>query len=171
MLRPISMKTQMESDEGGHCIGGPPMLHELTVESRSVADTHKLARHLLRQFPARVALALHGELGSGKTCFVQGLAAALGVDRPVTSPTFTLVHEYRGSRTLVHVDLYRIRDSDDAVMLGLEEYFDSDGITAVEWAERAADVFPRDTIHLHFQNLDSPHARRITVRSSVPLHG
>ncbi len=147
------------------------MLHEWTIESHSVADTHKLARHLLKQFPARTVLALHGDLGSGKTCFVQGLAAALGVDRPVTSPTFTLIHEYRGSRDLVHVDLYRIGNSNDAVMLGLEEYFDSDGITAVEWAERAADVFPPETIHLHFRTLDTPQARQITVRSSLPLHG
>lgn len=147
------------------------MQHEFTIESRSVAETHKLARHLLKQFPARAVLALHGDLGSGKTCFVQGLAAALGVERPVTSPTFTLIHEYHGSRTLVHVDLYRIRDSLDASTLGLEEYLDAEGITAVEWAERADDVFPPETVHIHFQTLDAPHARRITVRSSLPLHG
>lgn len=147
------------------------MKHELVVESRSVADTHKLARHLLKQLPGRVVLALHGNLGGGKTCFVQGLAAALGIDRPVTSPTFTLVHEYRGSRPLVHVDLYRIRNSDDAVMLGLEEYFESEGITAVEWAERALELFPSDTIHLHFETMDDEHARRITVKSVQALHG
>jgi tRNA threonylcarbamoyladenosine biosynthesis protein TsaE len=141
----------------------------VTYESHSVADTHRLARCLLRQFPGRVVLALHGDLGSGKTCFVQGLAAALGIDRPVTSPTFTLIHEYRGSRTLVHADLYRIRDSGDALSLGLEEYFDVDGIAAIEWAERAEDVFPSHTLHLHFEALPEPHARRITIRSPQPL--
>jgi tRNA threonylcarbamoyladenosine biosynthesis protein TsaE len=140
-----------------------------TVTSHSVADTHRLARHLLRQLPGRAVLALHGDLGSGKTCFVQGLAAALGVARPVTSPTFTLIHEYRGARPLVHVDLYRIRDSGDALNLGLEEYFDADGIAAIEWAERAEDIFPAHTIHLHFEALPDPHARQITIRSPLAL--
>lgn len=143
---------------------------ELTIESHSVGDTHKLARHLLKQVPGPMVLALHGELGSGKTCFVQGLAAALGIDRPVTSPTFTLVHEYKGTRPLVHVDLYRLRDSLDALMLGMEEYFDSDGVTAVEWADRADDIFPAGAIHLYFEtHPESPHARRITIRSPMAL--
>lgn len=141
----------------------------LVVESNSVKDTHKLARHMLKQLPGPQVLALHGDLGSGKTCFVQGLALALGVDRPVTSPTFTLVHEYPGLRPLVHVDLYRLRDSLDALMLGLEEYFDSAGITAIEWAERAEDIFPPRTIHIFFETLDGSHARRITIKSLVKL--
>jgi len=144
-------------------------MHELVIESHSVRDTHTLARHLLKQLPGRVILALCGDLGSGKTCFVQGLAAALGIDRPVTSPTFTLVHEYRGMRPLVHVDLYRLHDSLDALMLGLEDYFENDGITAVEWAERAEDIFPPDTIHVSFETLPDSHSRRITVRSPMPL--
>jgi len=146
-------------------------LHELTIESHSVGDTHKLARHLLKQVSGPMVLALHGDLGSGKTCFVQGLAAALGIDRPVTSPTFTLVHEYQGTRPLVHVDLYRLRDSLDALMLGMEEYFDSNGITAVEWADRAEDLFPAGAIHLFFETLPGAHSRRITLRSPMPLKG
>lgn len=141
------------------------------IDSHSVKDTHKLARHLLKQLPGRQILALHGDLGSGKTCFVQGLAAALGVVRPVTSPTFTLVHEYQGSRSLVHVDLYRLRDSRDALMLGLEEYFESDGITAIEWADRARDLFPPRTIHISFETLAAPHSRRITIQSPMKLSG
>ncbi|MEI6562989.1 MAG: tRNA (adenosine(37)-N6)-threonylcarbamoyltransferase complex ATPase subunit type 1 TsaE [bacterium] len=142
---------------------------ELTLESHSVGDTHKLARHLLKQVPGSMVLALHGDLGSGKTCFVQGLAAALGIDRPVTSPTFTLVHEYKGTRPLVHVDLYRLRDSLDALMLGLEEYFDSSGITAIEWAERADDIFPAQTIHIFFETMAASHSRRITIKSPMTL--
>jgi tRNA threonylcarbamoyladenosine biosynthesis protein TsaE len=145
------------------------MLHELIVESRCVGDTHKLARHLLKQVPGRLVLALHGDLGSGKTCFVQGLAAALGIDRPVTSPTFTLVHEYKGLRPLVHVDLYRLRDSLDALMLGIEDYFDSTGVTAVEWAERAEDIFPPDAVFLYFEILPDSRCRRITIRSAIAL--
>jgi tRNA threonylcarbamoyladenosine biosynthesis protein TsaE len=145
------------------------MLHELIVESHSVGDTHKLARHLLKQVSGRMILALHGDLGSGKTCFVQGLAAALGIDRPVTSPTFTLVHEYKGTRPLVHVDLYRLRDSLDALMLGMEDYFENDGITAVEWSERANDIFPPDAIFLYFEILPDTRSRRITIRSPINL--
>jgi len=141
----------------------------LIVESNSVKDTYKLARHLLKQLPGPRVLALHGNLGSGKTCFVQGLAVALGVDRPVTSPTFTLVHEYHGNRPLVHVDLYRLRDSLDALMLGLEEYFESDGITAIEWAERAEDIFPPQTIHICFETMAASHSRRITIKSLIAL--
>lgn len=143
----------------------------LVIDSNSVKDTHKLARHLLRQLPGRQILALHGDLGSGKTCFVQGLAAALGVDRPVTSPTFTLVHEYQGARPLVHVDLYRLRDARDALMLGLEEYFESGGIVAIEWADRARDLFPPGTVHISFEALAAPHSRRITIQSPVKLSG
>jgi len=141
----------------------------LIIISNSVKDTHKLARHLLKQLPGPQVLALHGDLGSGKTCFVQGLAAALGVGRPVTSPTFTLVHEYSGECSLVHVDLYRLRDSFDALMLGLEEYFESDGITAIEWADRAEDIFPPQTIHIYFETMLDSHSRKITIKSKVEL--
>lgn len=144
-------------------------MNTLIIVSNSVKDTHKLARHLMKQLPGPQVLALHGDLGSGKTCFVQGLAAALGVARPVTSPTFTLVHEYQGTRPLVHVDLYRLRDSLDALMLGLEEYFDSGGITAIEWADRAEDIFPPRTIHISFETMAASHSRRITIKSPMEL--
>ena len=139
-------------------------MNERVVISHGPADTHRLAARLLAHLPGRAVLALHGDLGSGKTCFVQGLAAALGIERPVTSPTFTLIHEYRGTRALVHVDLYRIRDSDDAIMLGLDEYFDTNAVTAVEWADRAADLFPPQTVHLYFEVAPGMHQRRITIR-------
>ena len=144
-------------------------MNTLIIVSNSVKDTHKLARHLLKQLSGPQVLALHGDLGSGKTCFVQGLAAALGVARPVTSPTFTLVHEYQGTRPLVHVDLYRLRDSLDALMLGLEEYFESSGIIAIEWAERAEDIFPLRTIHISFEITAASHSRRITIKSPMEL--
>lgn len=129
--------------------------------THSAAETRRLAQRLLKQLPGRAVLALHGDLGSGKTCFVQGLAEGLGIDQPVTSPTFTLVHEYHGTRRLVHADLYRIRGADDALSLGLDEYFETDGVVALEWAERAEELLPADTLHIHFETLDSPHSRRI----------
>lgn len=139
-----------------------PMSTE-TYITRSPAATYRLAAKLLTRFPSRTVLALHGDLGSGKTCFVQGLALALGVQRPVTSPTFTLVHEYEGRRRLVHVDLYRVRSDIEALHLGLEDYFDTEGITAIEWAERMASALPRHTIHFEFATLPGKSARQIAV--------
>ena len=134
-----------------------------TVVTRSPAETWRLAAALLPRLPPGAVLALHGELGSGKTCFVQGLAAALGVTQAVTSPTFTLIHEYRGARPLYHVDLYRLPDAGAARDLGLEEYFRGDGLTAVEWAERAAALLPPDTWHLRFEVGAEPDERRSTI--------
>lgn len=131
--------------------------------SNSPGNTHALAADLLRDLPARAVLALHGDLGSGKTCFVQGLAAALGVESPVTSPTFTIVNEYRGRLPLFHIDLYRLGGPEEALAFGIEEYFEGAGITAIEWAERAGDVLPDDALHIDFTVLSAPQARLIRI--------
>ncbi len=141
---------------------------ETTFVSRSPAQTRRAAADLLAKLPRRATLALHGDLGSGKTCFVQGLAASLGIRRAVTSPTFIVVNEYKGERPLFHVDLYRLESSKEASGVGLEEYTETDGITAVEWAERAADILPPGTIHIRFEATSKPSERRITI--SMP-HG
>jgi tRNA threonylcarbamoyladenosine biosynthesis protein TsaE len=133
------------------------------IVSRSPEDTYDLARILLARLPARAVLALHGDLGSGKTCFVQGLARALGIQRAVTSPTFTMINEYPGPRPLCHIDLYRIHGPDEALSLGLEEYLHADGITAIEWAERAGDLIPRQAFHLHFERTSDPDERAIRL--------
>ena len=119
-------------------------------ETRTPEETWAVAEQLSALLPGRAILALHGDLGAGKTCFVQGLAQAMGIARPITSPTFTLVQEYRGSRRLVHIDLYRIGSPDELLHLGFEEYLHQDGVVAIEWAERAGDLLPPDTRHLYF---------------------
>jgi tRNA threonylcarbamoyladenosine biosynthesis protein TsaE len=119
-------------------------------ETKTPEETWGVAEQLAAGLPVRAVLALHGELGAGKTCFVQGLARALGILRPITSPTFTLVQEYRGSRRLVHMDLYRIGSPDELLHLGFEDYLQEDGVLAIEWAERAGDLLPPDTRHLYF---------------------
>jgi tRNA threonylcarbamoyladenosine biosynthesis protein TsaE len=92
--------------------------------------------------------ALHGVLGAGKTQLVKGLARGLGFEGDVTSPTFTIIHEYRGGRlTLYHIDLYRIRSEKEAVDLGLEEYLPSDGVTVIEWPDRIPSLLPPGTRH------------------------
>ena len=110
--------------------------------------------HLLRQAVLRdripAIVALDGPLGSGKTCFVQGLARGLGAERAVRSPTFTLIHEHPGDVPLYHVDLYRLAAA-DVEGLGLEEVMDFPGVTAIEWPERAADALPREHLRVELQ--------------------
>ncbi len=134
------------------------------ISTNSPEETHRVARDLLATLQPGAVLALHGELGAGKTCFVQGLARALGVRRAVTSPTFTLINEYAGPLRLYHIDLYRINSPEEALRLGLDEYVHGDGITAIEWAERVAELLPPHTIHIRFQPGAKPDERTIEIR-------
>jgi tRNA threonylcarbamoyladenosine biosynthesis protein TsaE len=108
-----------------------------THTSTSEIETRAVAAALASRLRPGDVLLLHGDLGTGKTAFVRGLAAGLGIDPDdVTSPTFTLVHEYRGGRLpIVHVDLYRV-DGTDLDDIGLDEALARAGIVAIEWAER-----------------------------------
>lgn len=121
------------------------------VETNSPEETWGLAAELAEELGAGTTLALHGDLGAGKTCFIQGFAVALGIDEPITSPTYTLIGEYEGRLPLHHIDLYRLSGPEEALGLGLEEYFDVNGITAIEWAERAEGLLPDDLVHIEIQ--------------------
>ena len=129
----------------------------------------------MKAFAAQVAarakgtgavFALEGDLGAGKTTFTQYFAAALGVRRPVTSPTFTLVCEYplpEGGR-LVHMDLYRLASPDDLDATGFYEYLQSGDIVCIEWPDRAGDELPASAIRIAFSIPDGdPDARDITI--------
>ncbi len=136
-----------------------------SVETRSPEETRALASLLLRELPGRRVFALRGDLGSGKTCFVRGLAEALGVTQAVTSPTYTLVNEYRvGGVLLAHMDLYRIGRVGEALDFGLDEYLDDPAaIVAIEWSERCGDLLPRDAVRLHFETGLDSERRFITI--------
>jgi len=134
--------------------------------SHSPEETRQIAASLIHEHSGRLVLALHGELGSGKTCFVQGLAAALGTRRAITSPTFTVINEYKGPRPLYHIDLYRLNNPDEALGIGFEDYLEADGVTAVEWAERAGDLLPAHAIHIYFRALSGSNER--SIRISAP---
>jgi tRNA threonylcarbamoyladenosine biosynthesis protein TsaE len=115
---------------------------KLTVETRSPEETEALGGVLASLLPPGAVLALRGELATGKTCLVRGMARYFGEGASVRSPTFTLVNEYGVPPKLYHLDLFRIERSEEVVDLGYEELFHSDGICVIEWAERAEPLLP-----------------------------
>ena len=129
----------------------------------SPEETAAVGKRLAATLGAGDVVALTGELGAGKTCFVQGLTRGLGVEARATSPTFVLINEYRGRLPVHHVDAYRTAPATELIDLGLLELFDGDGVTVVEWADRAASLLPDRAIHVHIDGVgDEP--RTITMR-------
>jgi tRNA threonylcarbamoyladenosine biosynthesis protein TsaE len=129
--------------------------------------TRALAAALARHAGPGTVVALSGDLGAGKTCFIQGLAAGLGVRAPVTSPTFVLIAEYAGRLPLYHVDLYRTESLAEIRALGLEELLHGEGVTAIEWAEKAAPLLPPRTIRVEIEGAGDE-ARTVTITGAPP---
>lgn len=114
-------------------------------------------------------IALYGTLGSGKTQLVKGLAAGLGFEGEVTSPTFTIIHEYRGGRLpIYHLDLYRLDNAQEAYRIGLDDYLPSDGVTVVEWPDRATPLLPPNTRHFTIEAA-SINERMISAKATPGL--
>jgi len=132
--------------------------------SHSEAQTCRLGMRLGELLAKGDIIALQGELGSGKTRWVQGVGQGLQVDQRVTSPTFTLVNEYPGRLILYHIDLYRIDHTAEALAFGLEDYLYGDGVCLIEWAERVSEVLPPDRLWITFNYLDDT-KRRITMQA------
>jgi tRNA threonylcarbamoyladenosine biosynthesis protein TsaE len=129
----------------------------------SAAETQALAQELARVLPADATVALHGNLGVGKTTFVQGLARGFGVHEPVTSPTFNIytVH-HAPARILVHLDAYRLETTQQIEDLLLEDFLVSPWCLAIEWPEKIADWIPPDALHLELGiNSDEHHTVRL----------
>ena len=124
-------------------------------ESYSAEDTARIAGELAKGLRGGEFIAMYGELGAGKTAFVQGHAKALGIDRPVTSPTFTIVNEYEGRLPLYHFDVYRIADPDEMYEIGYEDYLDAGGVCVVEWAELIEELLPDEYIKLTIEKDNS----------------
>lgn len=137
-------------------------ISERTIITTSPAETQKLAAELAGRLRPPAVVALFGDIGAGKTCFVQGLATGLGLHTPITSPTFIIINEYPGPVPLYHMDLYRLLTAADAIATGLEEYFDRPGITAIEWAERAEELLPPNAIRVRLECIGK-RRRRISI--------
>jgi tRNA threonylcarbamoyladenosine biosynthesis protein TsaE len=135
-----------------------------TYTVRSVEETWQAAAEVAGLLRPGLVVALHGDLGAGKTTFVQGLGWALGLRRPVTSPTFTVCTEHVTREfKLVHMDLYRLSGPDDLLAIGFPEYLESGAVVAVEWPERAGDLIPPDALHVRLTLTDDPDTRVIRV--------
>jgi tRNA threonylcarbamoyladenosine biosynthesis protein TsaE len=139
-----------------------------TFISNSVAETEAIGRRLAKDLNAGSVLALQGELGTGKTQFTKGLVAGLGVATAVTSPTFTIVHEYPGGRVPVyHFDFFRLEDKSSVARLGLDDYFFSDGVSVIEWADRFSEFVPEQARWISFE-IKSETQRAITLCDNSP---
>lgn len=134
------------------------MYRSLAVTSRSVEETRILGASLAPMLVSGDVVSLSGDLGAGKTTFVQGLAAAMGVRTRVTSPTFALVHEYHGRYRIVHVDVYRLDSWQEVFDLGFEELIDPEAVMLVEWGEALAPLLPRSHLAVDIRRSVDPDA-------------
>lgn len=143
----------------------PPILEPNTLDfiSHSEAQTRRLGARLAAYLKPGDVLALVGDLGSGKTRWVQGVCAGLSVTDPVISPTFTLVNEYQGLYPVYHIDLYRLDDAAETATFGLEEYLYGSGITIIEWADRVKSLLPTDHLTIELHHLEET-KRRVVLR-------
>lgn len=141
-----------------------------TAISRSPEETQALGQRLGARLGAGAVVACIGELGAGKTCFLQGLVRGLGVESAVTSPTFVLVNQYRGRLPVYHLDAYRTESLTELLDLGVEELLHGDGVTVIEWADKLLPLLPARTIAVTITGLgDEP--RRIVVEAPDGLTG
>lgn len=135
---------------------------EQGVLTTSTEAMHALARRVGEALPPESTLALSGNLGVGKTTFVQGLAEAFGIRERVTSPTFTLYNLHRGNRTLVHLDAYRLDTPDQVEDLLLEDFLVTPYCLAIEWPERIAGWLPAGTLTLKL-SIEGPGRHRVRL--------
>jgi tRNA threonylcarbamoyladenosine biosynthesis protein TsaE len=127
----------------------------LNITSHNESETIALAEKLAALFRPGDLVILKGELGTGKTVFVRGLAGALGLDREaVNSPSFTIVNEYPGERPMYHLDLYRINDPTELDEIGWDEYLQRPGLIVVEWGDKAGNYLPSQYYVISFKIID-----------------
>jgi tRNA threonylcarbamoyladenosine biosynthesis protein TsaE len=143
----------------------PAKLYPLKTQNHTKA----LAEQLATELGGGEVIGLIGDLGTGKTTFTQYLAAALGVEDLITSPTFTIMQIYQADagaiKRLVHIDAYRLTGTEDVLSLGVEDYFaDPATVTVIEWATRAMDILPSGSKIIHFKQTSTMHSAEITIQ-------
>lgn len=139
----------------------------LRLETNSPQETEHLGQLFGASLKAASFVALYGDLGGGKTCFTRGLVKSIAPKNShlVSSPTYTIMNEYKGDSTVYHFDFYRLTGSYDIYELGFDDYFNGDGICIVEWAERLEELFPEESLSITFTYL-SYTSRQLQFRAS-----
>jgi tRNA threonylcarbamoyladenosine biosynthesis protein TsaE len=135
--------------------------HEYT---ESEEETIELGRRIAKELPRRMVVLLIGNLGAGKTALAKGIVSGLGAAEPedVSSPTFTLIHEY-GKGRVFHIDLYRLDRAEQVATLGLDEIFDREAVVLIEWGERFPELMPKDRIEIRLETT-AEDARLIEIK-------
>jgi tRNA threonylcarbamoyladenosine biosynthesis protein TsaE len=141
------------------------MLMFKEYKSRNTEETEALGESFAKSLSPGAVVALYGGLGAGKTAFVRGMARGLGISCRVSSPTFTIVNEYKGERELAHFDMYRLNSADELFDIGWEDYLSRGAVCAVEWSENVQDAFFGDEIKVTIEKL-SDNARKITTEGA-----
>ena len=142
----------------------------MVYRTDSAEQTEALGQKLGATLAPGSVVAFRGGLGMGKTAFTRGLARGLGCMGRVTSPTFTIVNEYRGKIPLFHFDMYRLSSSDALFDIGWEDYLERGGVCAVEWSENVADAMPEGTVYVTIERApEGENARIITITGGRAL--
>lgn len=138
------------------------MAIKMQIVSKSSLETHKIGVFVGERLKPPDVLALIGDLGSGKTTFVQGIAKALGINIPVNSPSFLILKEYKGKYKLLHADVYRLKEPlIELENVGFHEYLNNDYIIVIEWADRIKELLPNEYLEILFEH-KSPNERNIS---------
>ena len=141
---------------------------EKKIEIKGVADLERAAREFVKLMGDDTVYAFYGEMGAGKTTFISALCRALGVDEDLAnSPSFSIINEYRSDTTaelIYHFDLYRLENVDEALEIGVEDYFDSGALCLLEWPERIEPLLPDDTVKVNI-TVNDDDTRTLTIQT------
>ena len=144
----------------------------MIYNSNGPNDTEIIAKALAKKLKPSDVICLRGDLGVGKTAFVQGLVKGLGVTEPISSPTFTIVNCYTGGKMpIYHFDVYRIEDSDEMYEIGFDEYVYGDGVTVIEWPDNIADILPDGAYNITIEKdyEKGENFRRIEINAELDI--
>ncbi len=131
--------------------------------SKSEKETEKIAFDLAKKYSGSPTFLLFGDLGAGKTAFTRGLVKGYGSYSRVSSPTFTLAHEYEGEKRIYHFDLYRLKSEEELEDIGFYEYFKNETVRVIEWPDAFLDVLPRDSVKIYISYGDNENERKIKI--------
>jgi tRNA threonylcarbamoyladenosine biosynthesis protein TsaE len=137
------------------------------IISNNVDETINIGAMLAKHLKPSDVLALFGDLGSGKTALVRGIAKELGSNDAVSSPTFALVHEYHGIMPIYHFDMYRVSSWDDLYSTGFFDYLENGGICVVEWSENIENALPESAIKVSFEKGEQENERIISIEGCI----